>query len=550
MKHNLSLGKTSLRSQVSASYALMAILPILGLGYLLWAYVDPEVLSQQNIVVVVFIVVAISMMGFIILSQVIHALSDFREHLKSVVEDRILDTPISSDEPTDKPVPESLEGIVYSLIKHNSRLSDMFSDMEELTWSKTRELTRVNLELQRQIKSAKSVEDKLRKSNMQLSDALTKLKELQQCIIRHERLSALGQLASGIAHDINNALMPVVGFAELIMQDDTIAEDRSLLMKMVKDILDGARHAAEVVAKLKDFYRRDSDLNVSDIDCEALIKDACTLTKPRWAEELLAEGRRIEMLVTVKDIPLFKADANLLRDALVNIILNSVDAITTSGTITITAETQGEQIILSVSDTGCGMTRHTKEHCMEPFFTTKGQEATGMGLAIAYGTVRRHSGSMEIDSTQSEGTTVTVRLPIGVDSPDLFPEHDSGTSPQLPPLKILIIDDDEMARSTLEAILKPAKHQITMAHTASEGIAMASKSDYNVVITDRAMPDLSGDEVAAAIRKQKPDLPIIMVTGFGDMMKENHEKPAGIDRIISKPVNSLALKWALFDLTQ
>ena len=540
-----------MRSQISASYALMAILPILGMWYLIWAYVDPKVLSEQNTVLILFIIVAISLFGFIILRGVVRALSDFREHLKSIVEDRILDTPITSEDPSSGASPsESLEEIVYNLIRHNSRLSDMFADMEQMTWSKTRELTRVNLELQRQARKHRDVENELRKSNMQLSDALTKLKELQQCIIRHERLSALGQLASGIAHDINNALMPAIGFAELILMDASIAEDKTALFKMVRDILDGAKEASQVVSKLKNFYRRDASLNFTDIAPEELLREVMDLTSPRWEKTKQAEGRRIECSIDASAAPHFKADRTTLRDALVNVVMNSIDALPAGGRITLSASADKDQMLIKVTDNGMGMETYAREHCLEPFFTTKGAEATGMGLAIAYGTVRRHSGTIEIESTPKHGSTVSIRIPLDIRDEENGPFREPGTIPSLEPLKIILVDDDVKARQALEAILKAGGHTVTVAETGKAGIATAESGDFDVIMTDRAMPDMSGDEVAAILHKSKPDVPIIMVTGFGEMMMQQHEKPAGVARIISKPVNPLDLMWTLSEVTR
>lgn len=382
MKASLSLKKICLRSQVSVSYALMAILPILTMGYLVWTYVDPEILSQHTLVIVVFLTVVISLFGFFLLRQVIDALSDFRNHLKTIVEDRVLDAPLNSDESSQGPPPaESLEETVLGLIKHNSKLSDMFSDMEELNWSKTRELTRVNLELQRQLKKGKDVEDQLRKSNMQLSDALTKLKELQQRISQHQRLSALRDLANQIAHDLNNALMPVVGFAELITTDEALAANTQKVKAMGAQILQGARDAAAIVAKLRNFYQQENN-----------------------------------------------------------------------------------------------------------------------------------------------------------------------PTPQLRPLKILMIDDDRNTRDAVASMLRPDGHEVTLAATAAAGVDLARNSTFDIIITDRAMPDSSGEEVARKIREAKPELPIIMATGFADMMQEQKENPFGVDTLISKPVNPKTLKCAIADL--
>jgi signal transduction histidine kinase/CheY-like chemotaxis protein len=527
----------------------MAVLPILGMWYLIWAYVDPDVLSEQNTVLLLFIIVAISLFGFIILRGVIRALSDFRGHLKSIVEDRILDTPVASDDPAGTGPSESLEEIVYNLIRHNSRLSDMFADMEEMTWSKTRELTHVNLELQRQDRKHKDVENELRKSNMQLSEALTKLKELQQCIIRHERLSALGDLASGIAHDINNALMPAIGFAELILMDASIAEDKTTLLKMVRDILEGAREASHVVSRLKNFYRRDASLNFTEVSPEELLREVRELTRPRWEQANRAEGRRIEFFVDASAAPRFKADRILLRDALVHIVMNSIDAMPGGGRITLSASADNDHVLLKAVDNGSGMESYVRDHCLEPFFTTKGAEATGMGLAVTYGTVRRHSGTIEVESTPKHGSTVCIRIPIDNKGDLDLPRHESGTAPCIEPLKILVIDDEEKSRSTLELLLKQGGHTASAAPSGRAGIAMAENGDFDVIITDRAMPDISGDEVAAVLHAARPEVPVIMVTGFGEMMIDQREKPEGVARIISKPVNPLDLMWALQDVT-
>jgi signal transduction histidine kinase/ActR/RegA family two-component response regulator len=548
VKEKLSLKKSGLRTQVSVSYALMGVLPMLTMGYLILAYVHPEILSQQNLVIVVFTTVVISLFGFYLLRQVIDALSDFRSHLKSIVEDGVLDTPLNADEPAQRPPVESLEETVLGLIKHNSRLGEMFSDMEEVNWTKARELTRVNIELQRQIKKGKDAEKKLLKSNMQLSAALEKLKQLQQCIIRHERLSALSSLASGIAHDLNNALMPAVGFAELLVENDHLTRDPEKVRDMASAILAGAREAAAIVAKLRSFYRRDTSLNLTEVNGIDILRQACDLTKPKWAEDMPAHGSRINIEIKDEQPVKLKADAALLRDSIVDIILNAIEAMPSGGMISLSVIEKNDQAVFSVKDNGCGITPAVMEHCTKPFFTTKGEEATGMGLAIASDTARRHCGRIEIDSNPKTGTTVYLRLPLINQDEDILLDSES-ESPQRP-LKILVIDDDPPSRETIKAILTPDGHDITLASTAQAGIDMSKSGDFDLLITDRAMPDLSGDVVAEESRNNKPQLPIIMVTGFGVIMHEQHEKPYGVDIVMSKPVNPDKLKRAILKLTE
>lgn len=550
MNNSLSLRKTSLRTQLSASYALMAVLPILTMGYLIWSYVDPEILSQNTLLPVVIILVLISLFGFILIRQVINALADFRTHLNTVIEDRVLDTPLSSDLPACQPPQESIEQTVYNLIKHNSRLNDMFSEVEETFWAKTRELTRVNLEMQRQLKKQQETEEQLKKSNVQLSEALARLKEFQEGTIRNERLSALSKLASGIAHDINNALMPVLGFADLILQDEAITHNKLEFERIIREILAGANEAREVADRLRSFYKNNTGLNFANVSCGDLVKTALDLTKPKWAEELPASGIRVSIVSDIPDDLNFAGDAALIRDALVSLIINALDAMPTGGELRIHGSTDGSMVSLSVTDTGTGMNKYVRERCTDLFFTTKGAESTGMGLAVTAGTVNRHSGELNIESTPDRGTTITIKLPVKQKNECITASRRTDSMPRIKPLNILVIDDDERSRTTLKAILDHENHAVDLEATGSAGIKAAGEKEYNLVITDRAMPDLSGDDVAARIKALSPDTPIIMITGFGDIMKEQNQKPAGVDVVISKPVDTWNLLWTIFDLTQ
>jgi len=234
-----------------------------------------------------------------------------------------------------------------------------------------------------------------------------------------------------------------------------------------------------------------------------------------------------------------------LREALTNLIFNAADAMPQGGTITLRTRKERHELVLEVSDTGTGMTEEVRRHCLEPFFSTKGQHGTGLGLSSVYGTVRRHDGKINIRTELGKGTTFEVHLPLGPARVSVEDTKKEENAPQISPLHVLVVDDDTVVRQIVAEYLKADAHQVEVACSGAEGLDKFKKGSFDLVVLDRAMPGMNGDQVASSIKSLNPNLPIIMLTGFGSMMMAADEKPSGVDLIIGKPVTLDGLREAL-----
>ncbi len=189
------------------------------------------------------------------------------------------------------------------------------------------------------------------------------------------------------------------------------------------------------------------------------------------------------------------------------------------------------------------MIEEVRQRCLEPFFTTKGERGTGMGLPMVYGIVQRHEGTMEIESALGQGTTITIRLPMQHEH--RVERGKSKTERQLHPLNVLVIEDEPLVCDIITEYLIRDGHTFEVASNGLEGLERFEINKFDLIITDRAMPAMSGDHVATAIKQMEPHVPIIMLTGFGDLMNSTGERPIGVDLIVSKPVTIAKLRQAI-----
>jgi len=396
----------------------------------------------------------------------------------------------------------------------------------------------------------KKAEETLRKSNLDLKEALKKVEDMEQQMIQQERLSALGQMASGIAHDFNNALMPILGYSDLLLANPDLLGNREDALKMLKLVHTGAMNAVVTVRRLGEFYRPPDLSQQKPVDLFHVIQSTVALTRPKWKEEMGAKGIAIEIRTDVEPVPPVLGDTHELSQLLTNLILNAVDAMPKGGSITIRLHplVSSKHAVLEVRDTGVGMSAEVRRRCLEPFFTTKNGRNVGLGLAASHGIVQRHKGSIEVQSEPGKGTHITVRLPLQ-DSP-VTPVKQQEVPPSIclrlvPPLRVLFVDDEESARFMVRRFLETDGHSVTLATDGRAGLTSFKAGRFDVVILDRAMPGMSGDELAAAIKTNSPETPVIMLTGFGGMMTDLGEHPVGVDKIMCKPLTQEALRRAL-----
>ncbi len=383
----------------------------------------------------------------------------------------------------------------------------------------------------------------------QLQQAYDDLRQTQHAMLQQERLRALGQMASGIAHDINNALSPASLYIESLLASDTALSDRARhQLVTIQTAIDDVAHT---VSRLREFYRQSEEPGAMvSLDLTRLVPQVLELTRARWRDVPQQRGVTVMVRTDLPDAPLVvKWNESEVRDALTNLIFNAVDAMPQGGTLTLRAQATPTTVILEVCDTGIGMDEETRRRCMEPFYTTKGERGTGLGLAMVYGMMQRHVGEIEIESAPGQGTTVRLLFPIKNGTMSMKGQEVT-TEMFIPPLHILVVDDDPLLRQSLYDILQADGHRVTVADGGAAGLealhAATKRQDaFEVVITDLGMPEIDGREVARRVKAEAPHTPVLMLTGWGQQLGAHQELPPHVDYLLSKPPKLEALRSAL-----
>lgn len=375
-----------------------------------------------------------------------------------------------------------------------------------------------------------------------LQQTIAELKELQQQVISEERMRAFTTMAGGVAHDFNNTLTIIRGYSELYSLRPELEADPEETRKAFEVIALAAKDAGEIVRRLGTFCRpfRSEEEERTLVDLNQLITEAIDLSRPKWMTQCQAKGIHVELKTELQNVPKITASAAELREIIINLIFNAVDAMPQGGSIILRTRTEGENVVLETQDTGTGMTAETRRRCLEPFYTTKGERGTGLGLAIIYGIVQRHHGTIRIHSELNHGTCISIFLPRASEAPPS--ESTQLDAPKVAPLRILLVDDDPSVCSVIRRFLETDDHAVEVALNGCEALEKFSGGQFDVVITDRVMPKMSGEQLATAIHEISPTARIVLLTGF-----EPGRKPAGIDCSISKPVTIDALRTALFE---
>ncbi|MFC1671890.1 response regulator [Planctomycetota bacterium] len=405
--------------------------------------------------------------------------------------------------------------------------------------------------LERSIRHAmerKRAEEELQTTNAKLAEAIETIKRAQEQIIQQERLRALGEMASGIAHDFNNALAPILGFSELLLRRPANMENVEKVKHHLDLIHKSAKDAANVVSRLREFYSpsRASD-EYKAVDVNRIIEDAVSLARPKWKDLAQAGGAPIDLITELATVPPVKGNDSELRETIANLIFNAVDAMPEGGTMTIRSGLKDSNVFIDIEDTGVGMSEEVRARCLEPFFSTKGTAGgTGLGLATAYGVVTRHEGAITITSEQGKGTTFRITFPTM--RMETKPPADTDCV-KARPLHVLVVDDEGPIRDFIGECLVEMRHTVQTACDGEEGLRAFSDGVFDLVILDRAMPKMNGDQLAAAIKECSPDMPILMVTGFGEMMSAFGDTPKHVDQVVPKPLTILKLEKAVGGLT-
>lgn len=388
----------------------------------------------------------------------------------------------------------------------------------------------------------KQAEEDLRETNRELEKALAELKATQQQVIQQERLSAIGQMASGIAHDFNNNLTPILGFAELLLESPRLLDNKAEARRCLEMLRTSAKDAASVVARLREFYRPvETDEEFPLVDLAKIVQQAVALTEPKWRRQTQATGVTVDVVAETKASPFVAGQESALREVLTNLIFNAVDAMPQGGRILLETSIEADGAVIRVRDNGTGMTESVRQRCLEPFFSTKGERGTGLGLSMVYGIIERHRGKLEIESAPGQGTTFIIRLPIADTTATQNPETSSQVGSKSS-LNVLIVDDEPRVLEVVSAYLRCDGHSVSTAASGREGLEKFRRNQFDLVVLDRVMPEMSGDQTARIIKQVNERIPVIMLTGFGALIEVSSSQPAAVDVVLNKPVTLDALR--------
>ncbi|MDR9459984.1 MAG: response regulator, partial [Dehalococcoidia bacterium] len=377
--------------------------------------------------------------------------------------------------------------------------------------------------------------DEVKRAYEETSHAYEELNQAQDLMVRSEKLRALGEMAGGVAHDFNNVLTVILGRAQLAIES---VED-PVLKKSLTAIEQAAIDGATTVRSLQEFTRVRKDRISDSVNVSHMVMSALQMAEPRLKERTEKDGRAIEVSTELNVTESVLGDIAELREALINIIFNAVDAMPDGGKISIKAWRENNRVVISIADTGVGMSDQTKDKVFDPFFTTKGPSGVGLGLSMAYGIITRHGGDISAESSLGKGTTFYIKLPIGGEEMQNGSSSDSLNATGK--AKILLVDDDPNVNEVLELMLSQIGYDVTAVSHGQEAITLFKQGNYDLVITDLGMPDVSGWDVAEAVKQRSPETPVVLITGWGVQVDSAQRDKVGVDGVIAKPFSRQTL---------
>ncbi|MDT4969411.1 MAG: hypothetical protein QOJ64_4148 [Acidobacteriota bacterium] len=372
----------------------------------------------------------------------------------------------------------------------------------------------------------------------ELNHYIAEQERIREQFSQVEKMSALGELASGVAHDFNNTLAGILGRAQLLLGTREPAKIENGLKIIIKTAKDGAK----TIKRIQDFARQRRDHDFQPVDMSQLLLDVGEITRPRWKDRAEASNVHISLDLQLRCNALILGDESELREVLVNMVFNAVDAMPDGGTLTLSAQEKDRYVEISVNDTGAGMSEEVRLRIFDPFFTTKGKTGMGLGLAVGYGIIRRHEGIVEVESELGVGTSFRIRLPIARGAIKAVPTAELPSialaTSQLFCTRILVVDDEEHVRNLLRDILEKEGCVVSLAEGGREALSIFEREGCDAIFTDVGMPEMSGWELARAVRERDKSVPLAVITGWGEAVGSNERKAAQVDWVVTKPFDT------------
>ncbi len=377
--------------------------------------------------------------------------------------------------------------------------------------------------------------ERLKKCLEQIAEAHTRHVAQREQEIHAQKMAALGELSFGVAHNVNNTLTGILGRAQLILRN---SNDPGKVEAGLELIIKSAEDGAHIIRRIQDFARQRPSREFETISVAELLKDACEMTRPRW--ESRSEFAPIRFALHADCQAYVKGDAVELREVLVNMIYNAVDAMPSGGEVRVSTQETRERVVVCITDTGTGMGPEVKQRLFDPFFTTKGKAGTGMGLAVSFGIIRRHEGSIEVDSEPGRGTTFKISLPKVAQTTSETAQNlltAGTTATDVDKLRILVVDDETHVREVLIEALEGEGCEVVSAPSGEIALALFDQYEgkFDAVFTDIGMPEMSGWELVTEIRERSKTMPLAIVSGWADAISLQTRNAVNADWVIAKP---------------
>jgi PAS domain S-box-containing protein len=359
---------------------------------------------------------------------------------------------------------------------------------------------------------------------------ITEKKLAQARAARSDKLRALGELAAGVAHNLNNSLTVIQGRAQLLLMRSAADEGNK---KSLEVITQAVGDCSQTLRRLLDFSRRNASRNSVAVDLSELVTSSVEIARPKWQAESARTGT-IEIRVNAPQPVMALGNASELREVVLNLIFNAVDAMSQGGTIEIGTSMEGSTARFWVADDGAGMTQEIIARIFEPFYSTKGERGTGLGLSASHGIIENHGGDINVSSEPGKGTRFDVILPLHESKPAVVatPAMPAGETKSA---RVLVVEDEEKVRVLLNDAFRTGGHDVTEATTGAEALKRLDAGEFDLMVCDLGLPELSGLHVARWVKEHQPNLPVIIASGFADMITDEDYEKARIDDVIRKP---------------
>lgn len=361
---------------------------------------------------------------------------------------------------------------------------------------------------------------------------VTERKNSEQNFLHAEKLRVVSQLASGVAHDVNNDLAVILGYSEYLLGKEAKLdeEDRSVLSAIQLQ----ARECAGTVRRIQLFSSSVPRSKFTYFSLNDVVRDVVESMEQLWAGDAGQPRTGVHLEADLQWVPPVHAHLTSLSETVVSLIENAVSALPEGGKVSLHTRYNKDQVILEIADNGAGIEPADLSRIFEPFFTTKGPASSGLGLSIAYNLVTQMKGSLSVESALGEGTTFTLRLPSA--AAEAATSADSGHSDEeKPKLEVMVIDDEALVAEMLKTLFKNSGYHATVFLNGAEAIEALKKAEFDLLVVDLGMPGMDGWEVSRQVNEIRPEIPIIVATGWNITVDEGQEHGAIIDAVLSKP---------------